>query len=64
MKRPRMKKTSGVKKRVRLRNRSSVLSPFWIGVFPKTTSAAVAHDAVQDVLALLKDYQITDINIY
>ena len=35
----------------------------WIGVFPESTSATAAHDAAQDVLALLRDYQITDIDI-
>ncbi|KAI1787375.1 hypothetical protein LXA43DRAFT_1098305 [Ganoderma leucocontextum] len=35
----------------------------WIGVFPESTSATAAHDAAQDVLALLKDYQITDVDI-
>ena len=42
-----------------------VISPvtIWIGVFPDSTSATVAHDAAQVVLALLKDYQITDVDI-
>jgi hypothetical protein len=36
----------------------------WTGVFPGSTSATAAHDAAQDVLALLKDhYQITDIDV-
>ncbi|KAF9229957.1 hypothetical protein BU15DRAFT_23531, partial [Melanogaster broomeanus] len=35
----------------------------WIGIFPESTSATVAHDAAQDLLALLRDYQITDIDI-
>ncbi|KAF8799280.1 hypothetical protein BYT27DRAFT_7221909 [Phlegmacium glaucopus] len=35
----------------------------WIGVFPESTSAMAAHDAAQDVLALLKDYQITDVDV-
>jgi len=35
----------------------------WIGVFPESTSATAAHDAAQDVLALLRDYQITDVDI-
>ena len=35
----------------------------WIGVFPESTSATTAQDAAQDVLALLKDYQITDVDI-
>jgi hypothetical protein len=36
----------------------------WTGVFPGSTSATAAHDAAQDVLALLKDhYQITDVDI-
>lgn len=35
----------------------------WIGVFPESTSATAAHDAAQDVLALLKDYQITDVDV-
>lgn len=42
-----------------------VISPvtIWIGVFPESTSATAAHDATQDVLALLKDYQITDVDV-
>ncbi|KAF9007706.1 hypothetical protein BDZ89DRAFT_997164 [Hymenopellis radicata] len=35
----------------------------WIGVFPESTSPTAAHDAAQDVLALLKDYHITDVDI-
>ncbi|KAM6499303.1 hypothetical protein JOM56_004811 [Amanita muscaria] len=35
----------------------------WIGVFPESTSATAAHDAAQDVLVLLKYYQITDVDI-
>ena len=35
----------------------------WIGVSPESTSATAAHDAAQVVLALLKDYQITDVDI-
>ncbi|KAH8114185.1 hypothetical protein DFH11DRAFT_1856007 [Phellopilus nigrolimitatus] len=35
----------------------------WIGVFPESTSATAARDAAQDVLALLKDYQITDVDV-
>ena len=35
----------------------------WISVFPKSTSATAAHNAAQDVLALLNDYQDTDIDI-
>ena len=35
----------------------------WIGVFPESASATAAHDAAQGVLALLKDYQITDVDI-
>ncbi|KAF9649940.1 hypothetical protein BDM02DRAFT_3128052 [Thelephora ganbajun] len=35
----------------------------WVGVFPESTSATAAHNAAQDVLALLKDYQITDVDI-
>jgi hypothetical protein len=42
-----------------------VVSPvtIWIGVFPRSTSATAAHGAAQDVLALLKDYQITDVDV-
>ena len=45
--------------------RKPVSSPvtIWIGIFPESTSATAAHDAAQDVLALLKDYQITDLDI-
>ncbi|KAL5480421.1 hypothetical protein ACEPAI_1691 [Sanghuangporus weigelae] len=35
----------------------------WIGVSPDTTSATAAHGAAQDVLALLKDYEITDVDV-
>ncbi|KAF8875613.1 hypothetical protein CPB85DRAFT_540200 [Mucidula mucida] len=35
----------------------------WIGVFPESTSATVAHDAAQDSLALLKDHNISDVDI-
>jgi len=35
----------------------------WIGVSPESTSATAAHDAAQVVLALLKNYQITDVDI-
>ncbi|KAF8552333.1 hypothetical protein OG21DRAFT_1535374 [Imleria badia] len=35
----------------------------WIGVSPDTTSATAAHGAAQDVLALLKDYKITDVDV-
>lgn len=35
----------------------------WIGVFPDTTSPTTAHGAAKDILALLKDYQITDVDI-
>lgn len=35
----------------------------WIGVFPDSISATTAHNAAQVVLALLKDYQITDVDI-
>jgi hypothetical protein len=35
----------------------------WIGVLPESTSATAAHDAAQAVLALLKDYQITDVDV-
>ena len=34
-----------------------------IGVFPESTSATAAHDAAQSLLVLLKDYQITDVDI-
>lgn len=44
---------------------SSVVGPvtIWIGVSPNTTSATAAHGAAQDVLALLKDYKITDVDL-
>ncbi|KAF8334953.1 uncharacterized protein EI90DRAFT_3120831 [Cantharellus anzutake] len=35
----------------------------WIGVFPEFTSATAAHNAAQNVLALLSDYQVTDVDI-
>ncbi|KAF9505747.1 hypothetical protein BS47DRAFT_1432932 [Hydnum rufescens UP504] len=35
----------------------------WIGVFPESTSATAAHDAAQDILVLLRDYEITDVDI-
>ncbi|KAJ3826032.1 hypothetical protein F5880DRAFT_154995 [Lentinula raphanica] len=35
----------------------------WIGVFPGSTTATAAHNAAQDVLALLKNYQITDVDV-
>ena len=35
----------------------------WIGVFPESTSATAAHNAAKDILALLKSYQITDVDI-
>ena len=35
----------------------------WIGIFPDSTSATAAHDEAQDLLALLNDYQITDVDI-
>ncbi|CAE7205656.1 unnamed protein product [Rhizoctonia solani] len=35
----------------------------WIGVYPGSTSATAAHNAAQDVLALLKDYEITDVDV-
>jgi hypothetical protein len=35
----------------------------WIGVFPDNTTATAAHDAARDVLALLRDYEITDIDV-
>jgi hypothetical protein len=42
-----------------------VISPvtIWIGVFPKSTSTTAAHNMAQDVLALLRDYQITNVDI-
>ncbi|KAG7439561.1 uncharacterized protein BT62DRAFT_1055711, partial [Guyanagaster necrorhizus] len=42
-----------------------VITPvtIWIGVFPESTSTTAAHDAAQDILALLKDYQITDVDV-
>lgn len=43
----------------------ATISPvtIWIGVFPNSTSATAAHDAAEVVLALLKDYQILDVDI-
>ncbi|KAL5514043.1 hypothetical protein ACEPAG_2804 [Sanghuangporus baumii] len=35
----------------------------WIGVSPDTTSATAAYGAAQDVLALLKDFEITDVDV-
>ena len=35
----------------------------WIGVFSESTSATATHSAAQDVLALLKNHQITDVDI-
>ncbi len=35
----------------------------WIGVFPESISATDAHDVAQDILALLKDYNISDVDI-
>ena len=35
----------------------------WIGVFSESTSATAAHNAVQDVLARLNVYRITDVDI-
>ena len=45
--------------------RKQVAGPvaIWIGVLPESTSATSAHNAAQDVLALLNDYQITDVDI-
>jgi hypothetical protein len=42
-----------------------VVSPvtIWIGIFSNTASAMAAHNAAQDVLTLLKNYQITNIDI-
>ncbi|KAG7439566.1 uncharacterized protein BT62DRAFT_1055719, partial [Guyanagaster necrorhizus] len=42
-----------------------VVSPvtIWIRVFSESTSAMAAHNIAQDILALLKDYQITNINV-
>jgi hypothetical protein len=37
----------------------------WIGVFPESgLSATAAHNAAQDLLALLKDFDLTDIDIH
>lgn len=35
----------------------------WIGIFLKSTYIMAAHNVVQNILALFKDYQITNINI-
>ncbi|KAG6334414.1 hypothetical protein ID866_4670 [Astraeus odoratus] len=35
----------------------------WIGVWPGSTSATAAHHTAQGALALLRDYQITDVDI-
>ncbi|KAH8914289.1 hypothetical protein BT69DRAFT_1105728 [Atractiella rhizophila] len=35
----------------------------WVGVFPGNTTATAAHNAAQDVLAILSDYEITDIDV-
>lgn len=45
--------------------RKPVVDPatIWIDVSPESTSATAAHDAAQDVPPLLKDYQITDVDI-
>ncbi|KAG9093365.1 hypothetical protein FRC06_011546, partial [Ceratobasidium sp. 370] len=42
-----------------------VLSPvtIWIGVFPGSTTPTAAHHAAQSVLALLQNYQITDVDV-
>lgn len=42
-----------------------VLSPvtIWIGVFPESTTPTGAHYAAQSVLALLQQYQITDVDV-
>lgn len=47
------------------RAREPAVSPvtIWIGVSPKSTSTAAAHGAAQGILALLKNHQITDIDI-
>ncbi|KAG8825135.1 hypothetical protein FRC17_008818, partial [Serendipita sp. 399] len=36
----------------------------WIGVFADWTPPTLAHEAAQDVLALLEKYNITDVNIH
>ena len=45
--------------------RKPVVGPvtIWIGVFPGSTSATAAHDAAQDVLALLRDFEIIDVDV-
>ncbi|KDN45714.1 hypothetical protein RSAG8_04798, partial [Rhizoctonia solani AG-8 WAC10335] len=35
----------------------------WIGVLPDSTSATAAHDAAQEILALLAKNQITDVEV-
>lgn len=46
-------------------DKNMVVGPvtIWIGVSRDTTSAMAAHGAAQDVLALLKDYKITDVDV-
>ncbi len=56
--RPRTKKRVRTKKKARVKKKARP-----IGVFPESTSSTAAHNAAQDVLALLKDYQIADIDI-
>jgi hypothetical protein len=47
------------------KTKKPVVSPvtIWIGIFPNTTSVMAAHNAAQDVLTLLKNYQITNIDV-
>ena len=47
-----------------LLTKNPVVGPvtIWIGVSPDTTSTTAAHSAAEDVLALLKDYQTTDVD--
>jgi hypothetical protein len=42
------------------------LSPvtIWIGVFADWTPPTLAYEAAQDLLALLKEYNITDVNVH
>ncbi|KAF9010842.1 hypothetical protein BDQ17DRAFT_1387976 [Cyathus striatus] len=42
-----------------------IVSPvtIWIGVFPGSTSATTAYNAAQAILSLLKDHQITDVDV-
>ncbi|KAF9519043.1 hypothetical protein BS47DRAFT_1388465 [Hydnum rufescens UP504] len=42
-----------------------VVSPvtIWFGIFSESASAMAAHNMAQDVLALLRDYQMTDVDI-